>query len=426
MKIEILAVGTELLTPFFQDTNSLFLTAGLNGLGLPVSFKTLVGDDEEDLLRAVRTAMARSRLILIMGGLGPTEDDRTRETVARALGRKLVFQKELLVGIRGRFRRRGLAMPPSNLKQCRVIEGAEILENPHGTAPGLWLETSRHRFALLPGPPRELRPMFEGHVLPRLAALGRGLTVRRVLRLTGLGESGMETRIKNVYEQVPGSVSITTLAVPGDLSIHLTYQGPGPGPEAEALLETLEAKLRRRLSPWIYSSAGWSLEEVVGRLLDEQGKTLSCAESCTGGLLGHRLTEVPGSSSYFLESAVVYSDRAKVRRLGVPASLIDRHGAVSAAVARQMAVGVRKACRADYGLSITGIAGPEGGTPRKPVGLVYIALARDGGVAVHRKCFFGGRSQVKFQSTQAALDILRKALLAKTAQGTYNKAQARP
>ncbi|MBM3305532.1 MAG: nicotinamide-nucleotide amidohydrolase family protein, partial [Candidatus Aminicenantes bacterium] len=278
----------------------------------------------------------------------------------------------------------------------------------------------------LPGPPRELRPMFEGLVLPRLAALGRGLTVRRVLKLTGLGESGMETRIKGVYEQVPGGVSITTLAVPGDLSIHLTYQGPGPGPEAETLLETLEAKLRRRLSPWIYSSAGSSLEEVVGRLLEDQGKTVSCAESCTGGLLGHRLTEVPGSSSYFLESAVVYSDRAKVRRLGVPASLIDRHGAVSAAVARQMAVGVRKACRADYGLSITGIAGPEGGRPRKPVGLVYIALARDGGVAVHRKCFFGGRSQVKFQSTQAALDILRKALLAKTAQGTYNKGQARP
>jgi PncC family amidohydrolase len=233
------------------------------------------------------------------------------------------------------------------------------------------------------------------------------------LKLTGLGESGMETRIRDIYRAVPKGITVTTLAVPGDLSIHLTYQGPGPAAAAEALLEGLDRKMRRRLTPWIYSSAGESLEEVVGRLLKEKGKTLACAESCTGGLIGHRLTEVPGSSDYFLESAVVYSNRAKVRRLGVPASLIDRHGAVSAAVARQMAVGVRKACRADYGLSITGIAGPEGGTPRKPVGLVYIALARDGGVAVHRKCFFGGRSQVKFQSTQAALDILRKALLAK-------------
>jgi nicotinamide-nucleotide amidase len=410
MKTEILAVGTELLTPFFQDTNSLFLTDGLNALGLRVSFKTVVGDEEEDLLRAVRTAMVRSRLILVMGGLGPTEDDRTRETIAKALGRKLVFRKELLKGIRERFRRRGLAMPPSNLKQCRVIEGAEVLDNPQGTAPGLWIETSRHRIALLPGPPRELRPMFERHVLPRLSALGRGLTARHVLKLTGLGESGMETRIRDIYRAVPKGITVTTLAAPGDLSIHLTYQGPGPEPAAEALLEGLERKMRRRLSPWIYSSAGESLEEVVGRLLIERGKTLACAESCTGGLIGHRLTEVPGSSDYFLESAVVYSNRAKIRRLGVPASVISRHGAVSAAVAKAMAVGVRKACRADFGLATTGIAGPGGGTPRKPVGLVYIALAWDGGTSVHRRGFFGGRSQVKFQASQAALDILRKAL----------------
>jgi nicotinamide-nucleotide amidase len=410
MKTEILAVGTELLTPFFQDTNSLFLTAGLNGVGLSVSFKTLVGDDEEDLRRAFRAAMARSRLILVMGGLGPTEDDRTRETLARTLGRKLVFRKELLRTIRARFRRRGLVMPSSNIKQCQVIEGAEVLENPHGTAPGLWLETGRHRIALLPGPPRELRPMFEDHVLPRLAALGRGLTLRRVLKLTGLGESGMETRIKDIYPQVPKSISVTTLAVPGDLAIHLTYQGPGPESEARALLDPLERKILRRLSPWVYSLTGESLEEVVGRLLEERGKTVACAESCTGGLLGHRLTDVPGSSAYFLESAVVYSDRAKTRRLGVPASLIARNGAVSAAVARRMAAGVRQASGADFGLSITGIAGPGGGTPRKPVGLVYFGLAGESGTVVQMRRFFGGRSQVKFQSTQAALELLRKAL----------------
>lgn len=410
MRTEILAVGSELLTPFFQDTNSLFLTAGLNSLGLPVSFKTVVGDDEKDLHAAIRTAMARSRLILVMGGLGPTEDDRTRETWAKALGRKLIFRRELLTVIRDRFRRRGLVMPASNLKQCRVIEGAEVLENPHGTAPGLWIETSRHKIALLPGPPRELRPMFERRVLPRLAASAKGFTLRRVLKLTGLGESGMESRIKDIYEDLPAGISITTLAAPGDLSIHLTCQGPVPTPEAEALLDSLERRLSRRLAPWIYSRSGESLEEIVGRLLTEQRKTLACAESCTGGLLGHRLTAVPGSSAYFLESAVVYSNRAKTKRLGVPAALIDRHGAVSGAVAREMAAGVRKACRADLGLAVTGIAGPDGGTPRKPVGLVYIALAREKGTAVHRRVFFGERCQIKFQSSQMALDILRKAL----------------
>jgi len=410
LKAEIVAVGTELLSPFFQDTNSLFLTAGLNSLGLTVSFKTIVGDEQDDLLRAVRSAMARSRLILIMGGLGPTEDDRTRETVAKALGRKLVFRKDLLSVIRERFRSRGLVMSASNLKQCRVIEGAEVLANPHGTAPGLWIETSRHRIALLPGPPRELCPMFDGHVLPRLAAAGRGLTLRRVLKLTGIGESMMETRLRGVYAEVPRPVTVTTLAVPGDLSIHLTYQGPGPEAEARALLDGLERKIASRLSPWIYSAAGERLEEVVGRLLKERGMTLACAESCTGGLIGHRLTEVPGSSAYFLESAVVYSDRAKSRRLGVPASLIEGRGAVSAAVARAMAVGVRKACRADIGLAVTGIAGPGGGSPRKPVGLVYLALSRESGTIVRKRLFFGGRSQVKAQSAQAALDILRKAL----------------
>ncbi len=410
MKTEILAVGTELLTPFFQDTNSLFVTAGLNALGLRVAFKTVVGDEEEDLFWAVQAAIARSRLIVVMGGLGPTEDDRTRETVAKALGRKLVFRKALLDGIRERFRLRGLVMPPSNIKQARIIDGSEVLDNPHGTAPGLWIDTGRHKIALLPGPPGELKPMFEHHVLPRLSSLGRGLTASHVLKLTGLGESGMETRIRAVYRAVPKGVSVTTLAAPGDLSIHLTYHGPGPEAAAESLLEGLENKIRRRLSSWIYSSKGESLEEVVGRLLKERGKTLACAESCTGGLIGHRLTEVPGSSDYFLESAVVYSDRAKMRRLGVPASLIARYGAVSAQVAKAMAVGVRKACRADFGLAATGIAGPGGGTPRKPVGLVYIALAWDGGTSVHRKRFSGARSQIKFQSSQAALDILRKVL----------------
>ena len=410
MKTEIIAVGTELLTPDFQDTNSLFLTAGLNGIGLDVSFKTVVGDDERDLARVFRTALGRSRLILCMGGLGPTEDDRTRETLAKVLGLRLVFREDIRVRIRERFRRRGLTMPASNLKQCYVIEGAEVLDNPNGTAPGLWLASARHLIALLPGPPREIRPMFENHVLPRLAALHQGVMVRRVIRLTGLGESAMESRLKPVYAAVPAGITVTTLASPGDLSIRLTYRGADHR-AAETRLAALERTICEALAPWIYSRDGAGLEEVVGALLMEKALTLACAESCTGGLLGHRLTGVPGSSAYFLESAVVYSNAAKTRRLGVSRSLLDKYGAVSAAAARAMALGVRKTLRADLGLAVTGIAGPDGGMARKPVGLVYIALAHDKGVAVHRNLLFGGRAEVKFQSSQKALDVLRKFLI---------------
>ncbi len=415
MKVEIIAVGTELLTPDFQDTNSLGLTAGLNALGLEVSFKTVVGDDESDLARVLRTALGRARLVLCMGGLGPTEDDRTRETLAKVLRRKLVFREAIRARIRDRFKRRGLPMPASNLKQCYVIEGSEVLDNPNGTAPGLWLETGRRTIALLPGPPPEILPMFENLVTPRLAGLGLGrLSVRRTIRLTGLGESAMEARLRDVYGAVPPGVTVTTLACPGDLAIRLIYSGPGPRPAADARLDGLEQTIRKALGPWIYSRNGESLEEVVGTLLKAQGRTIACAESLTGGLIGHRLTEVPGSSAYFMESAVVYSNRAKTRRLGVPAALIDRHGAVSAPVARAMALGVRKTSGADIGIAATGVAGPGGGTARKPVGLVYIALARGRGAAVSRHLFFGGRTQVKFQSSQKALDIVRKTLTART------------
>ena len=409
MKTEIIAVGAELLTPDFQDTNSLFLTAGLNGIGLDVSFKTVVGDDEADLERVLRTALGRSRLILCMGGLGPTEDDRTRETLAKVLGRRLAYRPEIRAAIQERFRRRGRPMSRSNLKQCYVIEGAEVLDNPNGTAPGQWLSLGRRRVALLPGPPREIRPMFEELVLPRLARLHRGAMVRRVVRLTGLGESAMESRLGPFYAAVPDGVTVTTLASPGDLAIRLTYRGPEAGPGVEAL-DGLVKVIERRLGAFIYSRNGESLEQVVGAILTEKRLTLACAESCTGGLIGHRLTSVPGSSAYFLESAVVYSNAAKTARLGVSPGLLAKQGAVSAAAARAMAEGVRRTARADLGLSVTGVAGPGGGSARKPVGLVYIALARARGVAVFRERFFGDRAQVKFQSSQKALDILRKFL----------------
>jgi nicotinamide-nucleotide amidase len=421
VRTEIIAVGSELLTPFFQDTNSLYLTERLNDLGLSVSFKTLVGDNDRDLLRVVRTSLGRSRLIFAIGGLGPTEDDRTREAFARALRKKLVLDPKVLAGIRERFRRRGLRMSAANRRQAYVIEGTEVMANPHGTAPGLWIQTSRHRIALLPGPPHELRPMFESHVLPRLASQGRGVVVRRVLRLTGIGESLMESHIKGLYSGLPAAISLTTLAVPGDLAVHLVYQGPA---SAAGLLGVWEKRISARLEPWIYSTNGESLEAVVGSLLKARGRTLACAESCTGGLLAHRLTNVPGSSAYFLESAVVYGNRAKMRRLRIPAALLARHGAVSAPVVRAMAEGVRKTSGADYALAITGIAGPGGGSPRKPVGLVYTALAADRRTIVDRRVFWGGREQVKFQSSQKALDLLRKELI-KDHEKQYNGARGR-
>jgi nicotinamide-nucleotide amidase len=410
MKTEIIAVGTELLTPDFQDTNSLFLTAGLNAVGIEVSFKTVVGDGERDLARALRTALARSGLVLCMGGLGPTEDDRTRETLAKVLRRRLVFHREIEALIETRFRRRGLASPPSNRKQCYVIEGAEILENPNGTAPGLWLSTRRNRIALLPGPPREIRPMFERHVLPRLAGLRRSPILRRTIRLTGLGESAMESLLGPVYGALPPGVSVTTLASPGELSIRLSSSGPGRREEAQARLDGAVGAIERVLGPYIYSLAGESLEAVVGALLKEKGLTIACAESCTGGLIGHRLTDIAGSSAYFLESAVVYGNEAKTKRLGVPKALLMKHGAVSAAAARAMAAGIRATSGADIGLSVTGIAGPSGGSPGKPVGLVYIALARARGVSVVRSLFFGRREDIKFQSAQRALNLVRKSL----------------
>ncbi len=410
MRTEIIAVGTELLTPYFADTNSLFLTGGLNDMGFAVSFKTVVGDEENDLRRALKTALGRSRLVLVTGGLGPTEDDRTRETAAALLGRKLVFDRTILAHIRARWARRGLPVTRTNLKQCYVPEGGEVLENPNGTAPGLWIEAGGKIVVLLPGPPSELRPMFENQVRPRLSPFATGRVVRRILKLTGIGESLMESRIKKLYEEIPAGIGLTTLASPGDLSIHITYQGKGSDAEAASEIDAVEKKLASRLGRWIYSRDGENLETVIGKLLTARRETIACAESCTGGLIGHRLTNVPGSSDYFLESSVVYSNRSKARRLGVPMALIEAHGAVSAPVARAMAAGVRRTSGADYALGVTGIAGPSGGTPRKPVGLVYIALAYSKGTVVVRNLFWGGREQVKFLSSQKALDMLRKLL----------------
>ena len=407
MKIEILAVGSELLSPFFQDTNSLYLTRRLNDLGLDVTRKTVIGDNLTELRDAIRAASSSSSLVLIMGGLGPTGDDITREACAEALGRPLVFKEELLRPIEERFRRRGKMMPPWNKAQAYLLEGAESLPNEHGTAPGQWLIHGEARLALLPGPPRELIPMFESSVWPKLREWRKGATARRTFKITGLTESEVEGHIADLYPKTQ-TERLTILSAPGQIELHLAAFGDE---NPAAAIDGLAAEIERRIGARIFSSSGEELEAVVGRLLDESRRTVATAESCTGGLLAHRLTNIPGSSDYFLEGFVVYGNRAKTARLGLPESLIHAHGAVSPEVAKAMAEGVRRASLADFGLAVTGIAGPGGGTPEKPVGLVYTALAWNGGADVRKNLFLGGRESVKFQSSQKALDMLRLRLM---------------
>ncbi|MGB9005877.1 MAG: competence/damage-inducible protein A [Candidatus Aminicenantales bacterium] len=408
-RVEILAIGSELLTPYFQDTNSLYLARRLNDLGLEVSFKTVVGDEQDNLRLKVEEALRKSDLILAMGGLGPTADDRTREAFSRVLEREIVMAPELLEKIEARFRRRGLSMPASNRKQAGLISGAEVLPNEHGTAPGQWLEWGSKIIILLPGPPHELEPMFEKYVIPRLESFRSGFLARRVLMIAGLTESMVEDLMADLYPDDP-SIRITTLARPGQIELHLTAASSVSRAEASSRLEPLEQSLLDRLGDNVFSREGETLEEVLGGLLRLVKKTLSCAESCSGGLLSHRLTNVPGSSEYFLAGLVAYSNEAKEVLLAVPQDLLRKHGAVSGEVARAMAQGVRRAASSDFGLAVTGIAGPAGGTPEKPVGLVYTALAWDNGADVVRNLFLGSREIIKFQSSQKALDMLRRYL----------------
>lgn len=409
-KIEILAVGSEMLTPHFQDTNSLFLTERLNDLGLDVRFKTIVGDQWDDLCMAFRQALERSDLIIAMGGLGPTKDDRTREALASVLGRKLIFKAELLKTIAKRFASRQIKMPAVNKKQAYIIQDSIVLENKNGTAPGLWVDAGPDIIILLPGPPHEIRPMFENEVWPRLQAFQKNHIYRRVIKTAGLTESRIETLIAGLYSKMP-DVQLTTLAHPGQIAIHLTSIAGRSLSQAKRAVDRAIKLLSDVLKEGIYTTEGEELEEVVGKFLKKKSQTLATAESCTGGFLGHRITNVPGSSGYFLQGVLAYSDRAKTQLLGVPSEIIAARGAVSPQVARAMATGIRKKANATYGLSITGIAGPSGGTKDKPVGLVYTALATDKEVFVDKNLFLGDRNAIKFQSSQKALDMLRRHLL---------------
>ena len=408
---EIIAVGSELLTPFRLDTNSLYLTDQLERLGVAVVRKTVVGDDKEHLKAAFREALKRAELVIGVGGLGPTEDDRTRDAVAEMLGLPLERQEELVAQMEERFRARGKRMPAVNLKQADVPRGAAWLPNENGTAPGLWLGPEPGKvILLLPGPPKELQPMFEEHCLPRLRGLAaKHAFATKVLRVVGMAESEVEEIIAPIYRRYENPRT-TMLASPGQIEVHIRATGADTG-EALRRAEELADLIEAELGDHVFSRGPETLEQVVGLYLMMRGATLAVAESCTGGLVGERLTQVPGSSRYFVGGVVCYSNKLKTKLVGVPETLLKKKGAVSAEVAEALAKNIRRRAGAALGLGITGIAGPDGGSPDKPVGTVHLALAEAHRVRHERHRFLGDRERVRWQASQAALDMIRRALL---------------
>jgi nicotinamide-nucleotide amidase len=406
MKAEIIAVGSELLTPDRVDTNSLFVTEELNKLGIEVLRKTIVGDNRELLAEAFRDALNRVPVVITSGGLGPTEDDLTRETVAELLGRRLQRNDEVVRAIEARFRSFKRDMPAVNLRQAMVPEGAEVLENPRGTAPGLWIEDKGRMVALLPGPPRELKPLFLEQVLPRLRRHVSGVRMfHRELRVTGLGESHVEERIRPIYTRYP-HVNTTILAAPGEVQIHLRVWTDDTT-QAETTLDEIVRSFELALGDRIFAHKDVPLEDVVAELLTTNRATISTAESCTGGLLAERLTRIPGSSTYFLGGVVSYSNERKTVWTEVPAELIASKGAVSAEVAIALAEGIRRSVGSTFGVGITGIAGPGGGSEEKPVGTVHIALATPTGTKERLVHLPGDREMIRFHASQLALDMVR-------------------
>jgi len=416
MKSEIIAVGSEMLTPFRQDTNSLYLTEKLNELGVTVAFKTIVGDRRKDLVSAIAAALGRSDIVAIMGGLGPTEDDLTREAVAETLSLALNRNAAQVAALAARAATWRIPMPENNLKQADVIDGATLLPNPNGSAPGQWLDSTwqgyRKLLMLLPGPPNECRPLFDAECLPRLREI---LPVRhiakRTLRAAMIPESQADKLLAPIYNNYP-DVETTILAHAGDIQLTLLCTKSDDA-AAQARVDELSSRMEEALEDWLYSTGGASsesLEQIVLYYLGLRQATLAVAESCTGGMIAERITRVPGSSRSFLGGAVVYSNELKTAFAGVPANLITECGAVSREVAEALAYGIRRYTGATLGLAVTGIAGPTGGTELKPVGFVHIALSDAQKTESIERTFRGDRQRIREWTTQQALDLIRRRL----------------
>ncbi|MFZ0630543.1 MAG: competence/damage-inducible protein A [Acidobacteriaceae bacterium] len=413
MNAEIIAVGSEMLTPFRQDTNSLYLTEKLNELGVDVAFKTIVGDRMKHLVDAVRHALGRVDILVVSGGLGPTEDDLTREAVAEGLGVRVKRDADLIAQLYARAASRRMSITRNNEKQADVIEGATILPNKLGSAPGQWVDTvvgvHRKLAMLLPGPPHELKAMFEDQCLPRLREiLPKRFLATRVLKAAMIGESAADARIAPIYTQYK-DVETTILAHLGDIELRLNCSKP-IADLAQARVDELAGRIEEELEDFVYSSQGETLEQIVLYYLEMRGASLAVAESCTGGMVAERLTSVSGSSRSFVGGAVVYSNRLKTELAGVDPQIIARHGAVSREVAVALADGIRERCGATLGLGVTGIAGPGGGSEEKPVGLVHIAVSDADGTDWIEKRFPGDRAGIRFYASQQGLDLVRRRL----------------
>jgi len=411
---EIIAIGSELLTPFRQDTNSLYLTEKLNDLGVEVVFKTIVGDSRTNLTQAATLAVSRADIVIFMGGLGPTEDDLTRESVADALGLELRRDPEIVAALERRFAERSWKMAANNNKQGDVIAGATVLPNANGTAPGQWIsgkfEGKEKIVILLPGPPHELKALFDEQCMSRLQAkLPPQFIASRVLRIALMGESQCDARVAPIYKRY-ADVDTTILAAAGEIQLHLKTRA-GSLAQAQERVDALVQEIEDELDDFVVSDNGDSLEQIVSYYLQMRNVTLAVAESCTGGLLAERLTSVSGSSRYFLGGAVVYSNELKTAFADVPAELIQQHGAVSREVAAALAEGIRKRCGASLGAGVTGVAGPTGGSPEKPVGLVFHALASGSGTEVIERKFPGDRKRIRWFASTQALDMIRRKLM---------------
>lgn len=410
---ETIAIGSELLVGGRSDSNSLLLAELLGELGIEVRFKSVVGDSRGDIVKVLKSAVGRAGVITMTGGLGPTVDDCTRQAVATLTGRRLARRKEAYDGMTARLAQWGRTPNAGQLRQALIPSGASVLPNPIGSAPGFWMKWKGTILIALPGVPSEMEAMMRATVIPLLlqemSRRGRSVSqrmTRLVFHTWGLPEADVDMKLTGLLpKRVP--VDLGLLASPMGVLVSLTTRS-GPVAE-EALLTGLAEHVRLRLGEWIFAEGRETMEDVVGRLLIEQSRRIALAESCTGGLIGHRITQVPGSSAYFDRGVICYSNKAKSDLLGVPPALIDKHGAVSAEVAAAMAKGVRERSAVSVGLSVTGIAGPSGATATKPVGLVYVGLDADNGDSITKEYrFHGDRSVIKQRSSQAALDLLRR------------------
>lgn len=420
MTVELICVGTELLLGNIVNTNAAYLAEQCAGLGLSCYFQTVVGDNAERLELVLRTAMQRSDIVILSGGLGPTEDDLTKETAAKVCGRKLVLHEASKAAIEAYFRRKGVEPTDNNWKQAMLPENGIVLENKNGTAPGVVIEADNTRLILLPGPPGELKPMFEESVVPYLAGLNAKVICSKTVKICGVGESKAETMVKDLIDGQTNP-TIATYAKTGEVHIRVTAQAEDKK-AATKLLKPYVKELKNRFGNCVYTTEeDMTLEKAVVELLQANGLTLTCAESCTGGLLSGRIINVPGVSETYKSGYITYSNKAKRRLLGVKKPTLQKYGAVSENVAEEMVRGAASAAKADVAVAVTGIAGPDGGTEEKPVGLVYIACGVKGKVTVKKYQFSGNRAKVRESAVSAALALLRECVLEYFSKVTFGK-----